>query len=117
MPRWAAEIDQVNWSIETIGAAIAREAAAYQRPPPELNAYELRDIATQILGDGGALVDRKVFCKRDVIVAVAPALYGRNLSELPAVMARVLADPETVPLLHVAGAVERAYTTATTPWP
>jgi len=114
MPGWVAEIERVGWSIEAIAAAIEREALEYQRPRPELTNYELRSIATEALADGSALVARKVFAKHDVIVAVAPALYGRDSSELARAVTRTLADPETVPLLGVPGVSERAYTTAIT---
>jgi hypothetical protein len=113
MPRWENEIEAVGWSVERIVDAVEREAAAYQRPRPELTDYELRNIATEALADGSPLVARKVFAKRDVIVAVAPALYGRDLSELAPVVSRTLADPETVPLLRVHGAHQPVYTTAT----
>jgi conjugative relaxase-like TrwC/TraI family protein len=113
LPRWVAEIEAVGSSIERIVDAVEHEAAEYQRPRPELNNYELRNIATEALADGSPLIARKVFAKRDVIVAVAPSLYGRNLSELGPVVSRTLADPETVPLLRVHGAHQPVYTTAT----
>jgi len=114
MPRWTAEIEHVGWSVEAIADAIERQALEYQRPRPELTNFELRNIAAEALADGSALVARKVFAKHDVIVAVAPALYGRDSSELARVVSRTLADPETVSLLGVAGVSERAYTTAVT---
>jgi len=114
MPRWVAEIEAVGWSVEAMTAAVGREAVEYRPPSPKLHAFELRDIATQALDDGSPLLARKVFSKRDVIVAVAPALYGRDLSELSRVVARTLGDPEVVPLLRVAGAHQPAYSTATT---
>ena len=113
LPRWVAEIAAVGWSVERIVDAVEHKATEYQRPRPELTDYELRNIATEALADGSPLVARKVFAKRDVIVAVAPALYGRDLSELAPVVSRALADPETVPLLRVHGAHQPVYTTAT----
>ncbi|MDQ3980914.1 MAG: AAA family ATPase, partial [Actinomycetota bacterium] len=74
----------------------------------------MRATAEVALSADGPLATRKVFTKRDVIVAVAPELFGRNLSELPRAVERTLADPEAVPLLAVAGAHQRAYATATT---
>ncbi len=114
MPRWVAEIGEVGWSVERIAASIEHEAALYRRPRPELANAELRDIATAALADDSALVARKVFSKRDVIVSVAPQLYGRNLSEVARAVGRTLADPEAVRLLGVAGASQPAYATATT---
>jgi ATP-dependent exoDNAse (exonuclease V) alpha subunit len=71
-------------------------------------------VVEDALAPEGPLAATKVFCRRDVIVAVAPALYGAEPAELPRVVERTLADPEAVPLLGVAGASERAYATATT---
>ena len=113
MPRWVAEIGDVGWSVERITDAVEREAAAWRRPDPALSAHELRAIAVDALADDGPLVARKVFTRRDVIVALAPALYGRDLMELGRAVERILADPEAVPLLRMAGAHERAYATAT----
>jgi len=114
LPRWAAEMSEVGWSPERVAASVAHEAAAYRRPHPQLTNHELREITTAALADDGPLAARKVFAKRDVIVAVAPALYGRDLNELSRVVGRTLADPETVRLLRVAGASRPAYATATT---
>jgi hypothetical protein len=113
LPRWKAEIEAVGWSVERIVASVEHEAGAY-RPNPHLSNYGLRAIAQEALADDGPLVARKIFSKRDVIVAVVPHLYGRDLSELALVVKRTLSDPETVRLLGVAGAHQPAYATATT---
>jgi len=113
MPRWVAEIEDVGWSVERIAAAVEHEAAEYRRLEPQLTSLELRGAATDALADGSPLLARKIFSKRDVIVAVAPSLYGRDLTELSRVVGRTPADPETVPLLRVAGAHQAAYSTAT----
>ena len=113
LPRWVAEAEAVGWSVEAMTTAVEREAAAY-RPPVELSAVEVRALATGALAPDGPLATRKVFSRRDVIVALAPSLYGRDPSELWPAVERTLADPEAVPLLRVAGAAERAYATATT---
>ena len=114
MPRWVAEIGEVGWSVEAIAQAVDREAAERRRPSPTLSAEEVRAVVNQVLDADGALAARKVFTRRDVVVAVAPSLYGRDPSELTRVVDRTLADPEAVPLLGVAGASERAYATAVT---
>jgi conjugative relaxase-like TrwC/TraI family protein len=114
MPRWQAEIEAAGWTVEGMNRAIEHEAARYRRPAPELTNVELRSLAHDALADGSALVERKVFSRRDVLVAVAPALYGRDLSQLGRVVKRTLADPEAVRLLGVAGASQPAYATATT---
>ena len=114
MPRWVAEIGEVGWSVEAIAQAIDREAAARRPPAPTLSAEKVRAVVNQVLDADGALAARKVFTRRDVVVAVAPSLYGRDPAELTRVVDRTLADPEAVPLLGVAGATERAYATAVT---
>jgi hypothetical protein len=114
MPRWVAEIGEVGWSVEAITQAVDREAAERSRPSPTLSAEEVRAVVNGVLDADGALANRKVFTRRDVVVAVAPALYGRDPAELTRVVDRTLSDPEAVPLLGVAGASERAYATAVT---
>jgi len=99
MPRWEAEIAEVGWSVERFAAEVDRAAAERSLPAPELRPFELRDVAHAALAPDGPLAARKVFTKRDVIVAVAPELYGRNLSELSRAVGRTLADPEAVALL------------------
>ena len=114
LPRWVAEIEAAGWSVEALAAAVEREAAARRPPSPELTPSELRELAHQALAPDGPLAQRKVFSRRDVIVAVAPHLYGRDPSQLGPVVERTLRDPEAVPLLRVAGAHERAHATALT---
>jgi hypothetical protein len=61
----------------------------------------------------GPLAARKVFSRRDVIVAVAPKLFGQESSELARTVDKVLADPEAIPLMATPLARERAYAAAT----
>ncbi|MGH9153637.1 MAG: AAA family ATPase [Acidimicrobiales bacterium] len=114
LPRWVAEMAEVGWSVQALTQAIDREAAERRPPAPTLGAQEVRDVVNEVLHPDGALAARKVFTRRDVLVAVAPSLYGRDPGELARVVDRTLADPEAVPLLGVAGATERAYATALT---
>jgi conjugative relaxase-like TrwC/TraI family protein len=114
LPHWVAEIGEAGWSVERIAAEVDRAAAERQLPSPELSNFELRRVAEAALAPDGALAARKVFTKRDVIVAVAPDLYGRNISELARAVERTLSDPEAVPLLRATATHERAYATATT---
>ncbi len=114
LPRWHAEVEATGWSIEGMAAEVDREAARHPRPAPTLSAAEIRRVVGDALAPEGPLAATKVFARRDVIVALAPALYGAESSELSRVVDRTLADPEAVPLLGVAGASERAYATAAT---
>jgi hypothetical protein len=68
----------------------------------------------EVLAPEGPLAERKVFSRRDVIVAVAPRLFGQHPRELEALTDAVLADPEAVPLVAVPSASQRPYATATT---
>jgi conjugative relaxase-like TrwC/TraI family protein len=114
MPRWHGEIEAAGWSVERILGAVEHEAANRRLPGPHVSSYEARHVAEEALAPDGPLAARKVFCRRDVIVAVAPQLYGHDPSELSRVVDRTLSDPEAIPLLGVAGAHERAYATAVT---
>ena len=114
LPRWVAEMGEVGWSVHALAQAVDREAAERRPPAPTLHAEEVRAVVNDVLHPDGALAARKVFTRRDVLVAVAPSLYGRHPAELARVVDRTLADPEAVPLLGVAGASERAYATAGT---
>jgi hypothetical protein len=66
----------------------------------------------RVLAPDGLLATEKVFSRKDVVVAAAPALYGAHPAELDRVVNAVLADPEAIALLGVAGAKERAYACA-----
>lgn len=55
---------------------------------------------------------RKVFARRHVLVELAPLVYGWDPRLVEGVAARVVADPEVVPLVGVAGAVEPVHALA-----
>ena len=55
------------------------------------------------------MASRKVFCRSDLIVEVAPLLHGQHPDELRRAVAHVLASRQVVPLVATAGARERAY--------
>jgi conjugative relaxase-like TrwC/TraI family protein len=78
MPPWHAEIEAAGWSVERILEAVEHEAANRRFPGPHVSAYEARQVAQEALAPDGPLAQRKVFCRRDVIVAVAPHLYGHD---------------------------------------
>ncbi|HWI03829.1 MAG TPA: MobF family relaxase, partial [Acidimicrobiales bacterium] len=112
MPRWQAELESVGWPVERLQRCVA-EARTPRRRSVLTTAQE-REVIAQALSPDGSLAARKVFSRRDVVVAVAPALFGLDPTELPRVVGRTLADPETVPLLRTPFARGRAYATATT---
>jgi conjugative relaxase-like TrwC/TraI family protein len=115
VPMWRAELEAAGFGASQLSADIERAGLDYQHNRslrPTLTNKELSELATSVLGAGGALSERKVFARRDVIVAVGPALYGRDPAELAKVADRVLRDPDAVPLIGVPRASERAYATA-----
>ena len=89
-------------------------AAARGRPPeslPERGATSI-DWPPRCSAAGGRLAERKVFTRRDVIVAVGPSLFGHDPGVVGPGGSRVLRHPEVVPLVGVAGAREQAYAPA-----
>jgi ATP-dependent exoDNAse (exonuclease V) alpha subunit len=80
--------------------------------PPGTN--QIRALVAEQLLPVGALGARKVFARRDAIVALAPHLYGQETSLLDRVVDRTLADPEAIPLVGLRGAREPVWSTATT---
>jgi len=114
LPRWRAELADAGYPVADIVASIERASRDRGPEPPPLSPYDTRRLVDEALDANGRLAERKVFTRRDVVVAVGPALFGRDPAELPRLVEAVLADPEAVPLLRVAGASERAYATAST---
>ncbi|MFN2506206.1 MAG: MobF family relaxase [Acidimicrobiales bacterium] len=112
VPRWQAELESVGWPVERLDRSVAEARTPRRRSV--LTAAQEREVVAKALAADGPLATRKVFSRRDVVVAVAPALFGLEPAELPRVVSRTLADPETVPLLPTAFARGRAYATATT---
>ena len=116
LPMWWGELVAAGFPPMELSAQIERAGLDYQRTRSSigrLSSWELSTLATEILGATGVLSDRKVFSKRDVIIAVTPHLYGLPPAELDRVVARVLRDPAAIALVGVPRASERAYATAT----
>jgi conjugative relaxase-like TrwC/TraI family protein len=115
VPMWRGELENAGFAPRQLEADIARAGIEYQRrrPTRRMAPRELSALAADVLGPEGTLSARKVFSRRDVIVALAPHLYGRSFAELDRVVSRVLRDPEAITLVGVPRASERAYSTAT----
>jgi len=73
---------------------------------------EVHRVLGVVLADDGALAWMKVFSRRHLLVELAPHLYGWEPRLVEAVAARVLADPEVIPLVGVAGAIEPVHALA-----
>jgi hypothetical protein len=114
MARWQAELESVGWPVAELARSVEAGRPRGQRRPQPLRDGEQQRLIAEVLAPDGPLADRKVFTRRDVIVAVAPRLFGHDPAELAWVADRVLVDPEAVPLVAVPSASERPYATATT---
>ena len=115
LPRWRAELTAAGLPPEQLVADIKRAGLDYRlahSPTKVLWDKELAELTNDVLGPSGTLSERKVFSKRDVIVAVAPKVFGLPAVELEKATERVLRDPDAIPLVGVPRASERAFATA-----
>ena len=116
LPRWRAELTTAGFPPDQLLADIEQAGLDYQRQHNHgfeiLGNRALAATAEDLLGPDGTLSARKVFAKRDVIVAVAPMVFGLPAAELDKVTTRVLRDPDAIPLVGVPRASEQAYGTA-----
>jgi hypothetical protein len=116
LPLWRAELEKAGFPPDELSGQVARAGRGYQRDHPpsfsRLSPSELSALAAGVLGPEGALSAQKVFSRRDVVVALAPHLYGRAPAELGRAVSAVLRDPEAVALVGAPRASERAYATA-----
>lgn len=109
-PRWQSEMDEVG--LTKVVAQSTLISGRMTRPPLELTPETVR--VAELLGQDSPLTDSKVWCRRDIVVAAGPALFGHDLGLLDSTVQAVLADREAVPLLPRPGASERGWSTATT---
>ena len=115
LPKWRTELGKAGFPPEQLVADIERAGLAYQRQHSGseiLGNHALAAMAKDVLGPQGTLSDRKVFSKRDVIVAVAPSVFGLPAMELDKACTRILRDPDAIPLVGVPRASEQAFSTA-----
>ncbi|MHB1929115.1 MAG: AAA family ATPase [Acidimicrobiales bacterium] len=108
--RWRAELASIGWSVAAVNEAV--DAASQSRIAGEPSLNELHRVLGVVLADDGALARRKVFSRRHLLVELAPHLYGWEPRLVEAVAARVLADPDVIPLVGVAGAIEPVHALA-----
>ncbi len=111
MPRWHQELAEVGWTVPELVASVER-AGREAVLEPVLSEREITRLMAEALSPEGRLSVAKVFTAADVIVAIGPALYGRQMGDLERAVQRILAVPDCVPLLGVKGARERTYATA-----
>ena len=110
---WRAELAAVGFTPAGVLADIdAAGAAGGRTAPARLSDRQLSALVTYTLGPAGRLAERKVFTRSDVVVAVAPLIFGAHPKELGRAVDAVCAHPDAVALIGVAGARERAYAPA-----
>ena len=110
MVRWRSELAEIGITVEGMAAAVAQESD--RRIAGDLDVEDIQRLAEGLLGPDGRLAERKVFSRRDVLVAAAPHLFGHVPDVLGQVADRVLADPAAIPLVGVPGAKEPAFAPA-----
>jgi conjugative relaxase-like TrwC/TraI family protein len=111
LPAWRRELEAAALGVDRLRQMVMEDARALGRPE-SLSARGREEIAATALAAGGPLAARKVFTRLDLIVAVAPVLYGQDPALLGPVVSRVLRHPEAIPLAGVAAAREQAYAPA-----
>ncbi len=110
LARWTAELASIGWTPERLAGSV--DAASGARIVGEPSLAELRRVLGVLLADDGPLARMKVFSRRHLLVELTPHLYGWEPRLVEAVAARVLADPEVIPLVGVAGAIEAVHALA-----
>jgi hypothetical protein len=109
--RWQAELASIGWPVERLAASID-SAARKVGASPSLSLKGVRRIFGEVLSADGELARRKVFARRQVLVEVAPYLFGHDPRLLDVIVDRALWDPEMIPLVGVVGAREQPYALA-----
>ena len=111
LPRWRDELAEIGLTVTKLAASVDQAKTRY-RPPLPLDERQIAGLAEQVLGVEGELARRKVFTRRDLIVAVAPHLHGQDPREVGRVVNAVIKGQSVVPLLATVGAREPAYAPA-----
>jgi hypothetical protein len=111
MPVWRRELEDAGLEVARLAEMVLEDARNLRRPN-RLSTREIEHLATDTLAADGPLAERKIFTRADVIVAVAPALYGQDPRLLNTAVSQVLRHREAIPLVGVAAARDQAYAPA-----
>ena len=111
MPVWRRELEAVGLGVDRLRAMVMEDARELGRPE-RTSTRRIQQLAADALAPNGALAERKVFTRADVIVAVTPALYGQDPALLGSLISHVLRHPEAIPLVGVTAARDQAYAPA-----
>ena len=109
---WRAELSRAGYSPELLLEQVDL-AGTHRLVHPSMSQWDIAPLVGKALAPGGP-IEAKVFCRADVIVALAPELFGHLEEDLGRVVDAVLASPEAIPLIRLAGARERHWAAAHT---
>lgn len=111
LPEWQRELVTAGWSPVTILEQVI-DAGDQYRVRDIIRPQEREEIIKRVIDPDGPLARAKVFHRRDIVVAVAPHLFGRPPEELRRTVEQVLAHPEVVRLLPPPGTRGQAWSLA-----
>ena len=107
LPRWHAGLQAIGWPVQRLDRAVIDAGRQFTLAP-----VDARQVLAHVLDSEGRLAVEKVFARKEVIVEVAPHLFGQDPQLLGRLVERAIADPETIPLVAVAGARQQVYSLA-----
>ncbi|MDQ3575923.1 MAG: relaxase domain-containing protein, partial [Actinomycetota bacterium] len=73
---WQGELADAGYPVDELLSFIQRAGAERALRPERLEQKEMSAVVAEALAPDGPLATRKVFSRKDVVVAVAPALFG-----------------------------------------
>jgi conjugative relaxase-like TrwC/TraI family protein len=111
MERWCGEIEDAGYSLDEVRSRV-EEAGRQRSRFPALGYDQARQMIREVLSAKGPLGQKKLFSRPDVIVALAPRLFGHEPKVLVQMTNAVLSDPESIPLVRLPGAKAQMYSTA-----
>jgi ATP-dependent exoDNAse (exonuclease V) alpha subunit len=107
MVRWVTELAEVGVRPSSIEASV--QAQHHRRIAKPMTDLDLQLIAMQLLGEDGPLAAKKIFTRRDVIVAAAPRLFGLDPSVLDRVVDLVVDNRAAIELEPTPATREQAW--------
>jgi conjugative relaxase-like TrwC/TraI family protein len=110
MARWRRELREIGFSPSMLREGLDEHRT--RQPPAPLSEREVEELVAWAIRADGELAREKVFNRANVIVTVAPALFGRPTEDLDRVVDAVLAHHDVLPMVGVAGVRDRHYTLA-----
>jgi conjugative relaxase-like TrwC/TraI family protein len=107
MVRWQAELADIGLHPAAIDAAVRDND--HRRVTRPLSTTDVHEIAGELLAVEGVLAERKVFTRRDIVVAAAPYVFGLDPTVLDHLVERVIASREAIELQPTVTGRERAW--------